>query len=279
MARDILLIVDFSYQVYRATCANANLTSDGTFTGGLYGFFMWLGKAARETGATRLAICVDRPPYLRSRIYPQYKQVRKSRQDPDTKERYEVSKGLIFEVLRALDVHVYGCDGYESDDIGAGIILRYRHRLDRIYWGTNDSDTYQLLWIENLALYRTDMKELVTRCTLEDTLGITPEQHMLMTALQGTHNDVEGIPNVGPKRSLDAVKDPAILRALRGKWGDVIDRNLRLIRLPWEYLPAHHTRLVSSHTHFTPRDLYRALAPYDIDVSEWMVQAFDRTAV
>jgi DNA polymerase-1 len=277
--RETLLMVDFSYQVYRATCANPNLSSDGVFTGGLFGFFMWLGKAVRETEATLLAICMDRPPYLRSRVYPPYKQFRKSQQDPETKERYEVSKRQVLDVLRALNVHLYACDGYEADDIGAGIALRYRHRMERIYWGTNDSDAYQLLWIDNLALYRTNIKELVTRRTMEEVLGITPEQHMLMTALQGTHNDIEGIPGIGMRRSLAAVKDPAKLRVLRDKWGDVIDRNMCLIRLPYAHLPSSATHLLSSHSDFNPRMLYHALAPYDIDVSEWMVKAFDQTAV
>jgi DNA polymerase-1 len=277
--RETLLMVDFSYQVYRATCANPNLSSDGVFTGGLFGFFMWLGKAVRETQATRLAICVDTPPYRRSLTYPQYKQSPRTFKESETKERYEVSKRQVLEVLRALDVHLYACEGFEADDIGAGIALRYRHRMERIYWGTNDSDAFQLLDIDNLAIYRTDMKQLVTRDALWQMMEVTPQQFMLATALSGTHNHVEGIPGIGKKRSIDAVKDPVKLRALRGKWGDMIDRNVSLIRLPHVELPAMVTHLLSSHSDFNPRMLYHALAPYDIDVSEWMVKAFDQTAV
>src|SRR3954471_16057430 len=224
-SRDVLLCVDFSYQTYRATCANPRLTCDGTFTGGLFGFFHFLGKAVRETDATRMAICLDTKPYRRSIIYPQYKQVRKTRQDPETREKYELSKRLILEVLFSVGAPVYAHEGFEADDIMAGLALRYRHRLGHIFLATNDSDPFQLLWVDNLAIYKTDFANLVTKQTMLRDLGVTPEEFMLATALQGTHNDVEGIPGVGEKTALRAVKDKAALRALRSKWAELIDRS------------------------------------------------------
>lgn len=279
MRRDTLLTVDFSYQVYRATCANPNLTSDGVFTGGLYGFFMFLGKAVRETNATRMAICLDTKPYRRSITYPQYKQVRKARQDPETRERYEVSKRLVLEVLFAVGAPVYALEGFEADDFMAGIALRYRHRMERMYAATNDSDPWQLLWMDNFAIYKTDIEHLITAKTLMRDHGLTPHQYMLATALQGTHNDVEGIPGVGEKTAISTVKDASKLRALRGKWAEVIDRNIDLIRLPHADLPASACVLDAPAHRFNPRDLYRALSVYDMDTTEWMVRAFEQTSV
>lgn len=276
---DTLLLVDFSFQVFRATCANPNLTSDGVFTGGLFGFFMFLGKAVRETNATRMAICLDTKPYRRSITYPQYKQLRAMRADPETKERYEESKRLVLEALFAIGAPIYALEGFEADDIAAGIALRYRHRMERIYAATNDSDPFQLLWMDNFAIYKTDLEHVVTSATLMRDLGVTPAQYMLATALQGTHNDVEGIPNVGAIRAIRAAKDASLLRALRSKWADLIDRNLALIKLPHADLPHGMTILDPPAHRFNPRDLYRALSVYDIDVSEWMVRAFDQTAV
>lgn len=277
--RDVLLCVDFSYQVYRATCANPRLTSDGTFTGGLFGFFHFLGKAVRETDATRMAICLDSKPYRRSITYPQYKQVRKARQDPETKAKYEESKRLVLEVLFNIGAPVYAHEGFEADDILAGFALRYRHRFHRIFGATNDSDPFQLLWMDNFALYKTDIANIVTRETLMRDLKVTPAEYMLATALQGTHNDVEGIPNVGPVRALRAVRDPSEMRALRGKWGELIDRNLSLIKLPHDELPHVASVLDIPGEQFNPRDLYRALGIYDIDTTESMVRAFEQTRV
>lgn len=278
-ADEVLLCVDLSYQVYRATCAHPNLSSGDTFTGGLYGFFMFLGKAVRETRATRLAVTCDTKPYLRSRDYPQYKQVRKSQADPEVRERYETSKRLVLEALFEVGAPVYALEGFESDDLSAAIALRNRHRFARMYLATNDSDPWQLLWMENLAIYRKDMSDLVTGEWLARTHGVTPEQYMLATALSGTHNDVEGIPRVGEKTAMAAVKDPSLLRQYRARHADVIDRNLSLIRLPHAELPARAALLEEPRRAFSPRDLYRALGPYDIDVTDWMVRAFEQTSV
>lgn len=277
--RDVLLTVDLSYQVYRATCANPRLSSDGIFTGGVFGFFQFLGKAVRECDATRIAFCLDTKPYRRSVTYPQYKLLRKARQDPEVKEKYEVSKRLVLETLFSVSAPVYALEGFEYDDLMAGMSLRYRHRFDRIIAATNDSDAYQLLWIENFAIYKTDFDNLVTARTLMRDTGLTPEEYMLATALQGTHNDVEGIPGVGTKTAAAAVKDPARMRVIRDKWSNVIDRNLGLIKLPHSELPHHACTLEEPRGIFNPRDLYRALGVYDIDVTEAMVRAFERTGV
>lgn len=278
-SRDVLLCVDVSYQVYRAAAANPRLTSGDTFTGGLYGFFMFLGKAVRECDATRIAFCLDTPPYVRSREYPDYKKVRKAQQDPELKAKYEESKRLVLETLFAVGAPVYACSGFEADDIEAGLALRYRHRLGYIVIATNDSDPYQLLWIDNLVIYKTDWDNRITAQTLMRDTGLTPAQYMMATALQGTHNDVDGIPGVGEVTAMKAVKDEARMRQLRGKWGDLIERNLALIRLPHKDLPAVHTLLEEPRDAFNPRDLYRALGIYDIDVTEAMVRAFERTRV
>jgi DNA polymerase-1 len=278
-SNDTLLCVDLSYQVYRATCANPRLTSGDTFTGGLYGFFMFLGKAVRECDATRLAFCLDTKPYRRSAEYPKYKQVRKARQDPEVKAKYETSKNLVLETLFNIRAPIYACEGFEADDIEAGLALRNRHRLRQIVIATNDSDPFQLLWMDNLSIYKTDYASRVTGRTLQRDYGLTPEQFMLATALQGTHNDVEGIPGVGEKTAVAAVKDFAKLRALRGKWADLIDRNVSLIRLPHRELPHSVCLLEPPRNAFNPRDLYRALGVYDIDVTESMVRAFEQTGV
>lgn len=277
---ETLLCVDFSYQVYRATCAHPNLSSGDTFTGGLYGFFAFLGKAVRETRATRLAIACDTKPYLRSRDYPEYKQIsRRSRSDPEVRERYETSKRLALEALFEVGAPVYALEGFEADDISMALALRNRHRMERIYLATNDSDAWQGLWMPNLAIYRTDMSDLMTGERLMREHGVTPEQYMLATALSGTHNDVGGIPRVGEKTALAAVKDPSLLRQYRAKHADLIDRNLSLIRLPHPELPARAALLEPPRRAFSPRDLYRALCPYDIDVTDWMVRAFEQTSV
>jgi hypothetical protein len=105
-------------------------------------------------------------------------------------------------------------------------------------------------------------------------MKITPEQHMLMTALMGSHNDVEGIHRVGEKTALQIVTTPARLRTYREKYAELIERNLALIKLPHADFP--YSECIPVHDEFKPRDLYRSLGRYDIDVTGSMVNAFEQ---
>lgn len=270
-----LLCVDLSYQVYRAAAAHPMLSCREVFTGGLYGFLVTLAKTIRETHATHIAFCRDLKPYVRSKTYPEYKLLRKAKQDDELKERHAESMVLVLEFLEAMSLPVWGIPGFESDDLIAHAALKYRHRFRRIYAASNDSDLYQLLWIPNVCVYTKDAASIVTAYDLEQRWQITPEQFMLATALQGTHNDIAGIPKVGEITARKAVKDPALLRKLRADHAAIIDRNLKLITLPHPEFPAE-TRLPEYRGGFDQRLLYRFLARYEIDATASMVAGFEQ---
>lgn len=276
MSREpVLLLVDLSYQCYRAAAAHPNLTdADNRFTGGVYGFFASLGKMVRETGATRLAVCQDRKPYLRSLAYPQYKRLRNSKPNAAKEElvdRYEATVPQVLAALRACGIEPWGLDGFEADDMAGFAALHYRHRFARIYSGSNDSDLFQLFdAVPNYSVYAKDIGTCWNADRLRREHGMTAEQYMLSTALMGTHNDIEGIAGVGEVTARKAAKDPALLRKYRATYGDVIDRNLSLIRLPHPDFPG---AALPENGEATPRDLYRALGRYDIQVTAPMVDA------
>lgn len=275
----VLLLVDVSYQCYRAAAAHPLLEdADGRFTGGLYGFFQTLGKMVRETGATRLVACVDRKPYLRSLAYPGYKQLRRGR-DTEAKQdllaRYEATVPLVLGTLRALGVEPWGLPGFEADDMAAHAVLRHRHRFDRVYAGSNDSDLFQLFGAApNFSVYAKDIEGCWNAERLMSSYGMTAEEYMLSTALMGTHNDLDGIPGVGEVTSRKAAKDPALLRKYRASHGELIDRNLSLIRLPHPDFPG---AALPEQGEAGPRDVYRALGRYDIQATASMVEAVLQT--
>lgn len=273
----VLLTIDMSYQVYRAAAAHPMLTSRRVFTGGLYGFFTTLGKIVRETQATHVAFCQDSKPYLRSKAYPEYKQLRKANRDDDLLKMYQASMVLVLEVLEDCGLQVWGIEGFEADDLTGHCVMKYRHRFDRIYAASNDSDLYQLLWADNFAIYRKSKDDLVTGATLRDAFGnpLTPEEFMLMTALQGTHNDIAGIPGVGAITALKAIRDPAVMRKYRNGHKELIERNLALIKLPHPEFP-RSAALPQHARSFNPRTLYKSLGRYDIDVTASIVNAFEQ---
>ncbi len=271
----ILLAVDLSYQVYRAAAAHPMLTCRRTFTGGLYGFMTTFGKMMRETKATHVAFCQDRKPYLRSVEYPEYKQLRKKSADDELLKMYTASMALLLEVLEQSGLTVWGVDGFESDDLVAHCVMKYRHRFDKIYAASNDSDLYQLLWADNFSIYTKSITDLTTRASVMEKHGLTPDQFMLMTAMTGTHNDIAGIDKVGPVTATKAIKDPALMRKWRSTHGDIIDRNLSLIKLPHDDFP-YEQSLPPAAERFDERMLYRLLGRYDIDTTTTMIRAFEQ---
>ena len=271
----VLLAVDLSYQVYRAAAAHPMLTSRRVFTGGLFGFFTTFAKTVRETRATHVVFCQDRKPYLRSLTYPEYKQLRKAKRDEELLKRYTESMKLVLDVLEGLGITPWGLDGFESDDLIGHCVDKYRGRFDFIYAASNDSDLYQKFTAPNFGVYSKSIADVMTGKTLMDKMGLTPQQYMMMTALTGTHNDIAGIDQVGPATAKKAIFDPALMRLQREKHAALIDRNLELIKLPHAAFPWDEP-LPRKLKGFNPRDLYRLLGFYDIDVTHTMVRAFEQ---
>lgn len=275
----ILLAIDLSYQCYRSAAAHPRLTctgpgTDDIFTGGLYGFFMTFGKTVRETKATDLLICRDSKPYIRSLVYPEYKQLRKKSSDPELLTRAHDTQAMVLDVLDECGFYSWSVPGFESDDLIAHAAVNWRGRFDMIYAASNDSDLFQLFDIPNFRIYADNIAAVIGPGHTK-MLGLTPSEFALASALSGTHNDIEGIPGVGPVRAAKAIKDPAIMRAYRSTHGAIIDRNRGLIKLPhpefprWAVFPEHRGGFVS-------RNLYRSLARYDIDTTAAIVEAFEQ---
>lgn len=275
----VLLLVDLSNQTYRACSVHRRLKSaDNEFTGGLYGFMVGLASAIEATGANKVVVCEDRKPYLRSTTYPDYKLVRKKSRDEELYQLFKIAEVQVRAFCAQLGVPVWGVPGFECDDLVGHVVTAHRGRYQRIYAFANDSDLYQLLWCPWFKIYRKD-GDVVDRSHLGDLFGapITPDQHMLLTAITGTHNDVEGIAGIGPITAFKAVRDPSELRKLRERHAAIIDRNLELIRLPHPQFPPQ-LPIPSNPGRYSTRDLYRWCARYDIHVTQKMDDAFKQVA-
>lgn len=270
-----LLAVDLSYQSYRASAAHAELSSAGVFTGGLYGVMTSLAKLIRETRATDLVVCQDRKPYRRSIEYPEYKTLRREKADDKLLELHKQTMALLPGLFDAVGVPVLGVRGFESDDCIAALARDYRGRFKTIYAASNDSDLFQLFRYPNFRVVKKDAESIIGPEYL-DKLGITPDEFILASALQGTHNDIAGIPRVGEKTALKALRDPQLMRTLKDGWQAVIDRNSRLIRLPHPELPRLRLPPRGHFERFDQRVLYRFAARYDIEVTRSMIDSFQQ---
>lgn len=273
-----LLLVDLSYQTYRACAGYPNLMSaEREPTGGLFGFMTLLAKTINDTEADHVVICQDRRPYRRSELYPQYKMLRKDNEDKELKEKVNAALVQVLGMCKVVGLPVLGVDGFESDDIVGHFVHTQRGRFGTIYAASNDSDLYQLFWCPWFKVYRkSGMENVMDAVALKRETGLEPAQFVLAAALMGTHNDVEGIKGVGIKTACKAVRDGGMLRMYREQHRELIERNERLVRLPYEGFP-RETALPSMGK-FRVRDLYRYCARYDINVTGQMINAFEKVA-
>lgn len=272
----VLVAIDLSYQTYRAASAHGKLRSlEDEFTGGLYGFAMTVARILNVTQATHAVVCEDVKPYRRSDFYPEYKQLRASTADPDLKEKYLISVQQVKEMCSVIGIPIISVPGFESDDIIGHLALTQRHRFDHIYAASNDSDLFTLLDLRSFKVYRKDESDIMDRERLWKETGLRPEEFATALALMGTHNDVEGIKGVGPKTAYKAVKDPQLMRTYQDRHAKLIERNLRLIKLPYEGFP-DHLQLPPPTNSFHARTLYRWFARYDINATASMLDAFER---
>lgn len=271
-----LLVVDLSFQTYRAASVHPNLTSlEDVFTGGVFGFMVSVAKIIRECGATDVVVTEDVKPYKRSETYPEYKQIRKDSANEELRDKYLASIPLVKEMLEVVGIPTMAVAGYESDDCIAHVVSQHRHRYETIYAASNDSDLYQLFYCTWFKVWRKDADSVMDYWRLLKETGLEPEEFMLATALTGTHNDIAGIKGVGPKTAYKAVSNPGLLRPYHERHGALIQRNLGLIRLPHPTFPKD-VPVPSRVKPFDLRALYRWCGRYDITTTASMVQAFEQ---
>lgn len=272
----VLLLVDLSYQTYRAASAFRNLTSiEGEFTGGLFGFMATVSKIVRECGADRMVVCEDVKPYKRSVTYPEYKLIRKNNADEELKALYLTSITQVKEMLGVIGVPIMAHAGFESDDCIAHVVRLHRHRWRAIYAASNDSDLYQLFGCPWFKVWRKDADNVMDYWKLKEETGLDHNEFMLASALMGTHNDIAGIRGVGEKTAYKAVREPGLLRKYMEQHQELIERNLALIKLPHADFP-QEAPLPQPTRPFDHRALYRWCVKYDINVTASMVNAFEQ---
>ena len=280
MRDKILLLVDLSYQSYRATSSHLDLTSaDGTFTGGVYGFLVSLARTILDCEASHVVVCQDIKPYVRSKEYPDYKMLRrnvkKDARAEEIREKHLLSVPLICAAMEEVGIPLLGVAGFESDDCIGHIATHYRHRWRSIIAASNDSDLFALLRFKSFSVWLKEEEMTLER--FREVHKVEPEEFSLMTALTGTHNDIEGIKGVGPGKARIAVQTPGVMRKYREQYGDMIDRNLRLIKLPHDQFP--RDVIVPPRTRpYSSRSFVTWCSMYDITATRTMDEAFEQVS-
>lgn len=178
---------------------------DGTPTNAVFGFINILQRLVDANHPDALAVAFDvHGPTFRHKQYDGYKAQRKG-----MPEDLVVQVPVLKELLDALGIRRYECQGYEADDIlgTAGRICEESGWECEIV--TGDKDSFQLITDTTHVIHiKSRMGQTETRDytwdVFQEEYGFSPPYIVDLKALMGDSSDnIPGVPGVGEKTAMD----------------------------------------------------------------------------
>ncbi len=220
-----LAIIDGKSVFYRGYYAMPGLsTSDGTPTGGVYGFAVMALEVIKRLQPDYVCVAWDKPKTnIRRRLemYPKYKAGRK----PPPADFY-TQIPLLHDLLSAFGWPLYELDDYEADDIMGALAVQAAAQNIETLLITSDMDMLQLVndQVQVYALKKgLSNIELFHPASFTQKYGLRPDQFLDLKALKGDSSDnIPGVPGVGEKGAIELLKTYETL--------DGVYENLGLLR-------------------------------------------------
>jgi DNA polymerase I len=203
-----LILVDGTALAYRAHFGfirNPLINSKGENTSASFGFTNMLMRMIKEHQPDYIGVAFDTPaPTFRDKKYAEYKAQR-----PGMPEELRSQLPRIKEILQALNIAVLQQDGYEADDVLAGLAKQAEAKGWMSYIATGDKDLLQVV-TERIKVIKPRLgKSDESIYGPEEVLkeyGVTPDKIKDIFALSGdTADNVPGVPGIGPKTATDLI--------------------------------------------------------------------------
>jgi DNA polymerase-1 len=238
------IVVDSNYVCWTsAFAASKGLSYVGTRTEVIYLFLKQLFSIFENFEPAQAIFCWDSRASKRKEIYPEYKANRRKDISEEDKEAlnlvYEQFTELKSYILPAMGFsNVFEVAGYESDDLIASTVINQTNPEKPIVI-SSDSDLYQLL--DHCSIYAITKAQTMSKEIFTRQYGITPQQWVMVKAIAGCGTDnVKGIGGIGEKKAIGYLTG----KLNHGKMFlkiensmDIVDRNLRLVGLPFAGTP------------------------------------------
>ena len=222
-----LMILDGNSVINRAYFGVRPLTTrDGLYTHAIYGFLNILERMEREEQPEAVCVAFDlHGPTFRHLKYDGYKATRHPMPE-ELAQQMPVMK----QVLAAMNIPVYACQGWEADDV-IGTVARICAEED---WDcvivTGDRDSLQLI-NEHVSVKLVISRPGETRATLYDPAkfteeyGFAPKTLVDLKALMGDSSDnIPGVAGVGPKTATELLHK---FGSLDGVYANLADTSIR----------------------------------------------------
>ena len=201
-----LMILDGNSVINRAFYGVRLLTTkNGEYTNAIYGFLNILERVRAEENPDALCVAFDlHGPTFRHEMYDGYKATRHGMPE-ELAQQMPVMK----DVLRAMNIPIYACQGWEADDVIGTIAKRCSAGGWDCVVVTGDRDSLQLVD------ERVTVKLVVTKGGQTGSTNYTPELfrgeygfdpiHLIdLKALMGDSSDnIPGVAHIGPKKATE----------------------------------------------------------------------------
>jgi len=229
-----LVLIDGKSVFYRGYYAMGALsTSDGTPTGGVYGFAAIAMEIVRQLDPTKVVVAWDSKSSTakRKEIFAEYKAGRVKPGDD-----FYVQIPYLKELVLALGWSFVECENYEADDIIGTLALQADEEGD---WDTvivsSDLDMLQIV-DENTRMYRilkgfSKLEEMDVPA-VEEKYGIKKSQFLDLKALKGDASDnIPGVVGVGEKTAAKLLAEFGTLDGIYEHLDDVMPATRRKLEL------------------------------------------------
>ena len=268
-----LLILDGNSVINRAYFGVKPLTNrEGLYTHAIYGFLNILDRMEKEEQPDAVCVAFDlHGPTFRHLRYDGYKATRHG-----MPEELAVQMPVMKDVLRAMNIPIYECQGWEADDVIGTVGKICSNNGWECVVVTGDRDSLQLI-DENVHIKLVISKPGQTTATLYDEskfreeYGFEPKKLIDLKALMGDSSDnIPGVAGVGPKTAKELL---AKFGSLDGVYENIGDPSIR---------PKLREKLVADQKNaYLSYELATIVseAPIDFEPKDAIIRPYDRPAL
>ena len=265
-----LLILDGNSVINRAYFGVKPLTTrEGLYTHAIYGFLNILERMEKEEQPEAVCVAFDlHGPTFRHVRYEAYKANRHG-----MPEELAMQMPVMKDVLRAMNIPIYECQGWEADDVIGTVGKICSNNGWECVIVTGDRDSLQLI-DENVHVKLVISKPGQTTATLyteevfREEYGFEPKKLIDLKALMGDSSDnIPGVAGVGPKTAKELLTK---FGSLDGVYENIDDTSIR---------PKLREKLLNDKDNaYLSFDLatIRPEAPIDFEPRDAIVQPYNR---
>ena len=268
-----LLILDGNSVINRAYFGVKPLTNrEGLYTHAIYGFLNILDRMEKEEQPDAVCVAFDlHGPTFRHLRYDGYKATRHG-----MPEELAMQMPVMKDVLRAMNIPIYECQGWEADDVIGTVGKICSNNGWECVVVTGDRDSLQLI-DENVHIKLVISKPGQTTATLYDEAkfreeyGFEPKKLIDLKALMGDSSDnIPGVAGVGPKTATDLLVK---FGSLDGVYDNIDDSSIR---------PKLRDKLINDKENaYLSYELATIVseAPIDFEPKDAIIRPYDRPAL